>query len=65
MFPLQVAGRHPAVYQQCGPGDELSLVAGVEHCRGGHVVSLAMSLPSAWLPLTPTAGRNKQAGHAN
>ena len=40
-FPLQVAGRHPAVDKQRGPGDEFGLVAGVEHRRGGDVAGLA------------------------
>src|SRR5580700_6299536 len=40
-FSLQVAGGHPAVDQQRGPGDELGLVAGIEHRRRGHVAGLA------------------------
>src|SRR5215469_12235917 len=41
VFALQVAGRHPAVYQKRRPRDELGLVAGIKHRGGSNVTGLA------------------------
>src|SRR5215467_16277435 len=65
VFALEVSGGHAAVDQQCGPGDEGGLVAGVEHRRGGDVAGLADPADRRHRPAAAAFGRVRLAGRAH